>query len=105
MENLAITRIAVLLLAFIQVGVFFAFYKVIIRYRHRAAKRLSLGVACIVALIAVLLCQFQAYELLSNVRNPIENDSFFFWLLVVEWAIPTFALFAVLVKMRKGRPL
>lgn len=104
MGELAVARIAVLLVACLHFGVFLAFYWVIIRYAQNAIKRISFGALCMLSLIALLFCQFKVYEFISHVAKPIDRDAFFFWLVVLEWSVPTLILLAVLVRSRNSNP-
>lgn len=102
MDDLAVARIAVSLVACLHFGVFLVFYWVIIRYAENATKRVSFGTLCIITLMTVFFCQFKVYQFFSHVTKPIDRDAFFFWLVVLEWSVPTLILLVLLLRSRKN---
>ena len=100
MDNLITGRVVVLFLACLLWGVFFTFYKVITLYSNNSVKRTFFGVLCIVASIGLIFFQIDSYGSITQIRKPIDNDAFFFWLVVLEGIIPMIVLFLMLYRDR-----
>ncbi len=103
-DNLIIGRGVVLFLACLLWGVFFTFYRVITLYRNDSAKRILFGILCLGASIGLLFSQLDVYTFITHIRKLIDDDGYFFWLVVLEWIIPGCALFLVLIRDRNRMP-
>lgn len=105
MNDIATARLTLVLCGLIYCLGAAALVAAISRWRTHVVKRQVLGVFLVVLIVAGIFLQLRIYSNMSNIRNPINDDPFFFWWGLGELLIVNVLMFGSAIRSRTHKRL
>jgi hypothetical protein len=103
MDNLVWGRVVAVFLAILLWGMFSLYFKAISRFEPGTARRTVSGSLCILISLGIIFLQLDRYSSITEIGRPLDDDLFFFWLVILEAVNSTVALFTFLIKDRNRK--